>query len=109
MSQSFSHNSNSFNTSYTINVSNYVIVADDDEDRPSILAELPPLDPSSRHRGIQDPRVESAGDFIRPALSRSPNRLASQVTTNQSIGFCMLKAEKEQRRAPCPKAFIRKE
>ena len=57
MSQPFSHNINSLNTSYTVNYT----VADD---RSNILAWLSPLDPKSRHRDIQDHRVESIGEWL---------------------------------------------
>ena len=58
MSQSFSHNINSFNT---INVLNNVTAVDD---RSNILAWLSPLDPKSRHQDIQDRRVENIGEWL---------------------------------------------
>ena len=62
MSQSFSHNINSLNTSYTaISVSNKYTAADDQS---NILAWLSPLDPKSRHQDIQDRRVESLGEWL---------------------------------------------
>ena len=61
MSQYFSHNINSLNTSYNVSVSNSFTVADD---RSNILAWLSPLDPKSRHRDIQDRRVENIGDWL---------------------------------------------
>ena len=62
MSQFLSHNTNSFNTSYTaISVSNNVTLADD---RSNILAWLSPLDPRSRHKDIQERRVESIGEWL---------------------------------------------
>ena len=62
MSQSFSQNINSLNTSYTtISVSKKITVADD---RPNILAWLSPLDPKLRHQDIQDRRVESIGEWL---------------------------------------------
>jgi len=62
MSQSLSHNTNSFNTSYTaISVSNNITVADG---RSNILAWLSPLDPRSRHQDIEDRRVESIGEWL---------------------------------------------
>ena len=60
MSQSFGHNINSLNT-YNVSVSNSFTVADD---RSNILAWLSPLDPKSRHRDIQDHRVESIGEWL---------------------------------------------
>jgi len=61
MSQSFSHNINSLNTYTAINVSNNFTVAGD---RSNILAWLSPLDPKSRHRDIQDRRVENIGEWL---------------------------------------------
>ena len=62
MSQSFSQNINSLNTSYTaVSVSNSFTVAND---RSNILAWLSPLDPKSRHQDIQDRRVESIGEWL---------------------------------------------
>jgi len=62
MSQSLSHNTNSFNTSYTaISVSNNFTSADD---KSNILAWLSPLDPKSRHQGIRDRRVENIGEWL---------------------------------------------
>ena len=62
MSQSFSHNTHSFNTSYTaINVSNNLTLADD---RSNILAWLSPLDPRSRHQDVRDRRVENIGEWL---------------------------------------------
>ena len=59
MSQSLSHNTNSFNTAIT--VWNNITVADD---RSNLLAWLSPLDPTSRHQDIQDRRVESIGEWL---------------------------------------------
>jgi len=59
MSQSFSHNTHSFN--YAVSVSNNFTVADD---RSNILAWLSPLDPKLRHRDIQDHRVENIGEWL---------------------------------------------
>ena len=56
MSQSFSNNYNSLNTTY-INPT----VADN---RPNILAWLSPLDPKSRHQDIRDRRVETVGEWV---------------------------------------------
>jgi len=61
MSQSFSHNAHSFNTTYTVSVSNHFPVADD---RSNILTWLSPLDPNPRHQDIQDRRVENVGDWL---------------------------------------------
>ena len=61
MSQSFSHNTHSFNTSYNVSVSNNFTVADD---RSDILAWLSPLDPKSRHQDIRDRRVENIGEWL---------------------------------------------
>jgi len=59
MSQSFSHNTHSFN--YAVSVSNNFTVGDD---RSNILAWLSPLDPKLRHRDIQDHRVENIGEWL---------------------------------------------
>ena len=61
MSQSFSHNAHSFNTTYTVSVSNNFTVAGD---RSNILAWLSPLDPKPRHQDIQDRRVENVGEWL---------------------------------------------
>ena len=61
MSQSLSHNTHSFNTTYTVSVSNNFTVTDD---RSNILAWLSPLDPKSRHQDIQDRRVENIGRWV---------------------------------------------
>ena len=63
MSQSFSHNINSLNSYTAINVSNTnnFIPADH---RSNILAWLSPLDPKSRHRDIQERRVENIGEWL---------------------------------------------
>jgi len=62
MSQFLSHNTGSFNTSYTaVSVSTKVTVVDD---RSNILAWLSTLDSKSRHQDIQDRRVESIGEWL---------------------------------------------
>ena len=61
MPESFSHNIHSFNTTYTVSVSNNITVADD---RSNILAWLSPLDPKPRHQDIQDRRVENIGEWL---------------------------------------------
>jgi len=53
MSQSFSHNINSFNTT--------VAVADDQS---NILSWLSPLEPRLRHKDIQERRVENVGEWL---------------------------------------------
>lgn len=55
MSQSFSNNTNAFNT--TVNVT----VADDQS---GVIAWLSPLDPRSRHQEIRDLRIENVGEWI---------------------------------------------
>jgi len=59
MSQSFSNNTNAFNT--TVNLSNNITVANDQSD---IIDWLSPLDPRSRHQEIRDRRVENVGEWI---------------------------------------------
>jgi len=61
MLHSYNHNINSLNTSYNVSVSNSFTVADD---RSNILAWLSPLDPKSRHRDIQERRVENIGEWL---------------------------------------------
>ena len=56
MSQSFSNNINSLNTTF-----NTFTVADD---RSNILAWLSPLEPRLRHQDIQDSRVENIGEWL---------------------------------------------
>ena len=56
MSQSFSHNINSFNTI----VSNIAIA----DDRSQILTWLSPLEPRLRHQDIRDRRVENVGEWL---------------------------------------------
>jgi len=57
MSQLFSHNIGSLNTTNIINLT----VPDD---RPNILAWLSPLDPRLRHQDIRDRRVENIGEWL---------------------------------------------
>ena len=56
MSQSFSNNHNSFNTTYI----NPTVAGD----QPNILAWLSTLDPKLRHQDIRDRRVEDAGEWV---------------------------------------------
>ena len=55
MSESFSNNSNSFNT-----VNNFTVA----DDRSDVLAWLSPLNPKLRHRDIRDSRVENVGEWL---------------------------------------------
>ena len=57
MSQLFSNNIGSLNTTNIINFT----VADD---RPNILAWLSPIDPRLRHEDIRDRRVENVGEWL---------------------------------------------
>ena len=57
MSQPFSNNIASFNTTNNINST----VTDD---QPNILAWLSPLDPKLRHQDIRDRRVEGIGEWL---------------------------------------------
>ena len=57
MSQLFSNNIASFNTTNNINLT----VTDD---QPNILAWLSPLDPKFRHQDIRDRRVEGIGEWL---------------------------------------------
>jgi len=56
MSQFFSNNTNSLNTTV-----NNITIADD---RSNILAWLSPLEPRLRHQDIQDSRVEHIGEWL---------------------------------------------
>ena len=56
MSQSFSNNIGSFNTT---NI--HFTVTDD---RPNVLTWLSPLDPKFRHRDVQSRRVENVGEWL---------------------------------------------
>ena len=56
MSQLFSHNIGSLNTT-NINITV-------DHERPNILAWLSPLDPKLRHQDIRDGRVENIGEWV---------------------------------------------
>ena len=58
MSQSFSNNINSLNT--TVVTNNFTLVGD----RSEILAWLSPLDPKLRHQDIQSRRVENVGEWL---------------------------------------------
>jgi len=60
MSQAFSHNQNSFNTSSTTNTFNYL--SPDEESK--ILAWLSPLEPGVRHRDIGAQRLDSIGSWV---------------------------------------------
>ena len=64
MSQSFSNNTNSLNT--TVNVSNTAItnILTLADDRRDLLCWLSPLDPKLRHQDIQAHRVENVGEWL---------------------------------------------
>ena len=64
MSQSFSNNTNSLNTTVNISntaVTNILTLADDRRD---LLCWLSPLDPKLRHQDIQARRVEDVGEWL---------------------------------------------
>ena len=86
MSQSFSHNTHSFNTNYNISVSNNFTVADD---RSNILAWLSPLDPKSRHQDIRDRRVENIGEWLlRTEEFRSWQGGGAEGEADNPVLFC---------------------
>ena len=87
MSQSFSNNTNSLNTSYTaIRVSNSFTVTDD---RSDIQAWLSPLDPKLRHRDIQDRRVENIGEWLLQTEEfRSWQTGSEGGETDNAVLFC---------------------
>ena len=57
MSQAFSNNKNSFNTTNTINYTT-------PDDEPKILGWLSPLEPWVRHRDIRAERVDGIGAWL---------------------------------------------
>ena len=79
MSQSFSNNINSLNT--TINFT----VADD---RSNILAWLSPLDPKLRHRDIQDRRVEYVGEWLLQTEEFRSWQAGSVGESDNAVLFC---------------------
>jgi len=87
MSQSFSHNINSLNTSYTaVSVSNKFTVADDQS---NILAWLSSLDPKSRHQNIQDRRVEGLGEWLLQTDEfRSWHASSGEGGSGDAVLFC---------------------
>jgi len=87
MSQSFSNNTNSLNTSFTaVSVSNNVTVADD---RSNILPWLSPLDPKLRHQDIQDRRVENIGEWrLETGEFRSRNAGSEGGESDNVVLFC---------------------
>jgi len=63
MSQGFSNNQNSFNTTNTFSATNiFNYLTPDDESK--ILAWLSPLDPGPRHRDIGAQRLDSIGSWL---------------------------------------------
>jgi len=65
MSQAFSNNQNSFNTTSTFNSSatnTFNYLSPDDESK--ILAWLSPLEPGVRHRDIGAQRLDSIGSWV---------------------------------------------
>jgi len=87
MSQSFSHNINSLNASYTaVSVSNKFAVADDQS---NILAWLSPLDPKSRHQDIQDRRIEGLGEWLLQTDEfRSWHASSGEGESHDAVLFC---------------------
>ena len=86
MSQPFSHNIDSLNTSYTVNVLNEFIVA---EDRSNILAWLSPLDPDSRHQDIQNRRVETLGGWLlQTEIFRRWHASSGEGESDGAVLFC---------------------
>lgn len=84
MSQSFSNNTNAFNT--TVNVSNNVTVADD---RSGIIAWLSPLDPRPRHQDIRDRRIENVGEWILQTEEfRSWYTSSAEGESDNAVLFC---------------------
>ena len=64
MSQSFSNNTNSLNTTLNLpnaTITNSLTLTDD---RDNLLRWLSPLDPKLKHHGIQARRVENVGEWL---------------------------------------------
>jgi len=62
MSQGFSNNQNSFNTTNTFTTNTFNNLTPDDESK--ILAWLSPLEPGARHRDIGAQRLDSIGSWL---------------------------------------------
>ena len=81
MSQSFSNNINSWNTTV-----NNITTADD---RSKILAWLSPLEPRLRHQDIQDNRVENIGEWLLQTKEfRSWRAGSGGGESNNAVLFC---------------------
>jgi len=81
MSQSFSNNYNSFNTTY--------ISPTAADDRASILSWLSPLDPKLRHQDIRDRRVENVGEWVlQTEQFRSWNAGSEAHESDNAVLFC---------------------
>ena len=80
MSQSFSNNINSLNT--TVNLA----LADG---RSNILAWLSPLDPKLRHQDIRDRRVENVGEWVlQTEQFRRWNADSARGESDKAVLFC---------------------
>jgi len=64
MSQSFSHNYNSFNSFSPTYINSTYINPTGADDRTNILAWLSQLDPKLRHQDIRNRRIESVGEWV---------------------------------------------
>jgi len=69
---------NCFNTTNSINVQNYLTIADD---RSQLLTWLSPLDPGLRHWDIQERRVKDVGEWL--------------IQTEEFRRWCVLSGEGE--------------
>ena len=82
MSQPFSNNTASFNTTNNINLTIT-------NDQPHILAWLSPLDPKLRHQDIRDRRVENVGEWLLQTEEfRSWQAGSGGSEANDAVLFC---------------------
>jgi len=80
MTSFLSGNSNCFNVSHNVTVA---------DDRPEILAWLSPLDPRTRHQGIQTQRVDNVGDWLlRTDQFRSWYDSSGEGGSENTVLFC---------------------
>ena len=89
MSQSFSNNTNSLNT--TVNVSNTAITNNLTfaDDRHNLLCWISPLDPKLKHQDIQARRVENIGEWLlRTEEFRSWEAGSGGDESDNAVLFC---------------------
>jgi len=89
MSQSFSNNTNSFNT--VVNVSNTIITNNLTfaDDRHNLLCWISPLDPKLKHQDIQARRVENIGEWLLQTEEfRSWEAGSGRSESDNAVLFC---------------------